>query len=149
MKKTYRSMVVVLSLAGLLLSACAQGAGSTAVEEARPIEIEHLDGAEPTREKVTEEAAKRLDIQTAVVSEMDVNGIVRKVIPYTAVIYDTNGATWVYMNTEPLTFVRHSISVNDIKGNQAFLSDGPSVGTSVVTVGAAELYGAEVEFQEE
>jgi hypothetical protein len=30
----------------------------------------------------------------------------------------------------------------------AVVSAGPSVGTRVVTVGAAELYGAEFEFQE-
>jgi hypothetical protein len=41
-------------------------------------------------------------------------------------------------------FVRHSISIDQINGNQAVLSAGPPSGTAVVTVGAAELFGTEV-----
>ena len=36
-----------------------------------------------------------------------------------------------------------------IKGDQAFLSDALPAGSAVVTVGVAELYGAESEFEEE
>jgi hypothetical protein len=34
-------------------------------------------------------------------------------------------------------------------GEQAFLSAAPPPGTEVVTVGSAELYGSEIEFEEE
>jgi len=71
------------------------------------------------------------------------SGTSRKIVPYAAVIYDVKGATWVYTNPEPLAFVRQSISVDYIKGDLAFLTEGPSAGTNVVTVGGAELYGAE------
>ena len=71
------------------------------------------------------------------------SGTSRKIVPYAAVIYDAKGATWVYTNPEPLAFVRESISVDYIKGDLAFLTEGPSSGTNVVTVGGAELYGAE------
>ena len=98
---------------------------------------------------MTEDAAKRLDIQTATISEAEVNGAKRTVIPFAAIIYDTEGATWVYLNPEHLTFVRHPITVDDIKGDQAFLSDALPAGSTVVTVGVAELYGAETEFEEE
>jgi hypothetical protein len=47
-----------------------------------------------------------------------------------------------------LTFVRHALEVEAIEGNEAILSEGPPAGTLVVTVGTAELYGAEFEFQE-
>jgi len=120
-----------------------------ATEENHPITIENLTGAEPTRETLTEDAAKRLDLQTAAASDVQVNGAQRTVIPYAAIIYDTEGATWVYLNTEPLTFVRHPVTVDDIKGGQAFLSDALPSGSAVVTVGVAELYGAESEFEEE
>ncbi len=93
---------------------------------------------------MTEEAAKRLDIQTAAVREEQVNGTQRRVIPYAAVLYDTQGDTWVYTSPEPLTFVRHPITVDHIDGDKAVLSDGPPSGTAVVTVGAAELYGSEI-----
>ena len=65
------------------------------------------------------------------------------VIPYSAVIYGLNGETWTYINPESLTYMRHPITVDYIEGGQAFLTDGPPVGTSVVTVGAQMLYGAD------
>ena len=57
--------------------------------------------------------------------------------------YDANGDTWVYANLEPLAYVRERVTVDDIQGGQAVLTDGPPEGTPVVTVGAAELYGTE------
>jgi len=67
----------------------------------------------------------------------------RKVVPHGAVVYDAQGKTWVYANPEPLVFVRQPITVDYIEGDRAVLSDGPVPGTAVVTVGAAELFGAE------
>lgn len=149
MKKQYGPLVVVLILACLLVAACGQAPADPAADEAHPVTVEALEGADPTREIVTEDAAKRLDIQTAAANEADLNGAKRTVIPYSSIIYDTDGATWVYLNPEPLTFVRHPVTVDDIKGDQAFLSDALPSGSSVVTVGVAELYGAESEFEEE
>ncbi len=101
------------------------------------------------RVTLTEAAATRLDIQTAAIRDVVVNGTRRKVIPYAAVLYDTEGATWTYTNPEPLVFVRYRIEVDYIEGDLAILSAGPPSGSAVVTVGAQELYGAEVEFEEE
>ncbi|HEX6287734.1 MAG TPA: hypothetical protein VFZ66_01015 [Herpetosiphonaceae bacterium] len=67
----------------------------------------------------------------------------RMVIPYGAVIYDLHGETWVYTSPESLTYVREGILVDYIDGDMAVLSEGPSTGTQIVTVGAAELYGIE------
>jgi hypothetical protein len=90
---------------------------------------------------LTEEAARRLDIQTATVKETGVGGTT--FIPYGAVLYATTGETWTYVATEPLTFVRRTIRVEHFVVDLAVLSDGPPPGTSVVTVGAAELFGIE------
>lgn len=68
----------------------------------------------------------------------------QKVVPYSAVYYDTKGVPWVYVNTKPLTYERRRIAVQRIVGNLAVLSDGPEVGTSVVTVGASMLFGTEI-----
>jgi len=76
---------------------------------------------------------------------MTPSGSRRKVVPYAAVLYDAHGDTWVYTNPEPLVFVRHRIMVDYINGDQAVLSEGPPAGTVVVTVGGAELFGAEFE----
>lgn len=68
----------------------------------------------------------------------------QKVVPYSAVYYDAKGNAWVYVNPAPLVFERQRIAVERVVGDWAVLSEGPAVGTPVVTVGAALLYGAEI-----
>jgi hypothetical protein len=68
----------------------------------------------------------------------------QKVVPYAAVYYDSKGAPWIYVNTKPLVFERRRVTVDRIVGGLAVVSDGPEIGTPVVTVGAALLYGAEI-----
>lgn len=143
-------MPVFLLLACLSFTGCKQSLEAAAAdEEAGPAKVEHLKGDEPTRVTLTEEAAKRIDVQTAKVEDMTMNGTRRLVIPYAAILYDTNGDTWIYTNPEPFVFVRHRIVVDYIEDELAVLSDGPTPGIAVVTVGATELYGAELEFDEE
>ena len=145
MRLIIRCLVVVILIgAGLQLAACAQTPQATASAE-EPAYIEPSDEEGISRVVVTEPAAKRLDIQMAPVGEEQVNGTQRTVIPYAAVLYDLHGATWVYTEPEPLTYVREPITVERIEGDRAILVDGPPAGTAVVTVGVAELYGIEFE----
>jgi hypothetical protein len=72
------------------------------------------------------------------------NGKKHKVIPYGALLYDYQGDEWVYTNPEPFVYVREAIDIAYIEGDLVFLNEGPAVGTSVVTVGAAELFGTEL-----
>jgi len=148
MKHSSRWMVAILLLASLQLASC-RGSGETAEEEAGPAKVEHLQGDEPTRVTLTEEAAKRLDIKTEPVRDMELKGKQRRVLPYAAILYDTEGNTWTYTNPDPLVFVRHRINVDYIDGDLAVLIGGPPAGSAVVIVGAAELYGSELEFEEE
>ena len=74
------------------------------------------------------------------------NGKPQKVIPYSAVIYDRNGATWTYTNPEPLVFVRNRIDVDFVEGRRAVLKEGPAAGIAIVTAGAAVLLGIEQKF---
>ncbi len=71
------------------------------------------------------------------------SGKPQKVIPYSAVIYDLNGGTWVYGNPEPLVFVRLPVVVEYVHKDQAVLKEGPPTGTVIVSVGAAALMGLE------
>ena len=64
-------------------------------------------------------------------------------MPTSAVWYDAEGQTWVYVQVGKLQFVRASVDVARYAGKEAVLSRGPAFGTPVVKVGAAELYGAE------
>ena len=64
-------------------------------------------------------------------------------MPYSALIYDPQGQTWVYTNPQSRTFVRHKVEVDYIEDNLVVLNDGPPVGTVIASVAVAELYGAE------
>lgn len=133
MKTIYRSIVVLLILVGLSLTACTSKSESPTKVE--PVTLEEIDGTDFKRVILTEKAAERIDVQTTEVSG--------NVIPYAAVIYDTEGNTWIYTNPEPLTYVRAPIMVDHIDGDQAVLKEGLDAVTKVVTLGVAEIYGAE------
>jgi len=133
-----RWSVAIAMVLPLLLTACWGGSG--AEESASgPATVEEIEGTDLSRITLTARAAERLDIQTRAVEK---NGS-GKVIPYSAVFYSPTGETWAYISPKPLTFVRETIVVDRIDGDRAFLTKGPSPGTKVVTVGVAELFGAE------
>jgi hypothetical protein len=126
----------------LPLSACGQKAAIA--ENIPPVKLEPVDGTDFMQMVLTEKAFERLDIQTAPIREEQVNDSQQKVIPYAAVMYGLQGETWTYTNPEPLVFIRQPIVIDYIKGNLAYLLEGPDIGIEVVVVGAAELFGAEV-----
>jgi len=76
--------------------------------------------------------------------EVEGNNEKQKVVPYSAIFYDAQGNAWVYVNTKPLTYERETVRVERIAGQLAVLSEGPSVGTPVVTIGASMLHGVEI-----
>jgi hypothetical protein len=149
MRSQGRWFAAALVTAGLALAGCttdtssgASAGGATAGNG--PAKVESIAGKEVKKITLTEQAAKRLDIQTTVVAAA---GTSMTVVPYAAVLYDPDGGTWVYTNPAPLTYVREKVVVAKIggtDGSQAFLSQGPPVGTRVVVTGAIELYGAEL-----
>lgn len=137
MKHIASRLIVGLAVAGLLIAGCSPTATTTTTKE----EAIHVEDQASGLKLLTlsAHAAERLGVETAEALGRG-GGIV---IPYSAVIYDASGATWTYTTAEELVFQRAAISVEDIEGNEAILSDGPAAGTAVVTVGAAMLYGAE------
>ncbi len=131
------SFVVSLVVFAFLVSACTRKSEQTTKVEAAHVEKNDETGLADLT--LTEHASRRLGITTAPVLA---DGV-RQSVPYAAVIYDDGGGTWVYTSPEPLNFVREEILVERIHGDTAVLTSGPAVGTAVVTVGVAELYGAE------
>jgi hypothetical protein len=121
----------------VLLAACGGSSEEDATES--PAAVQQIKGTELNRVTLTEEAAERLDVQTTAARGR--GG--RVVIPYAAVLYDPDGKTWTYTSPKHLVFVRKDISVDRIDGDLALLRAGPSPGTTVVTVGADELWGVE------
>lgn len=143
-----RSLAVVLVLAAVL-AGCS---GAPAPSEGPPVRLTNVKAADGTGVKqveLTAHAIERLGITTGTVHQaaVAVGGVLggHKVVPYAAVVYDSDGSSWTYVNSVPRTYVRARITVSTIVGNVAVLTDGPADGTVVVTQGAPELLGAEAE----
>ena len=100
---------------------------------------EEIAGTDLSKLTLTERAVERLDLQAVAVT-VGAGGLE---VPYGALIYTSEGDTWVYTNPEPLVYIRAQVVVERIDGDTVRLSSGPAAGTKIVTVGAAELYGAE------
>jgi hypothetical protein len=130
--------------AALALSACTKAA-VTEASDSPPARVEAVTGSDLNRVILSAKAVERLDITTVPVREAPSigTGPRLKVIPYAALLYDPIGGTWAYTTVGTRTFERSRLMVERIDGDAAYLSDGPPVGTPVVTVGAAELYGTE------
>jgi hypothetical protein len=143
-----------LSVAGLVIGAAAvlAGCATAAPAEAPPAVIKPVAGSQIPQLQLTEHAVQRLGIVTQPVRELTTTAgqrSAREIIPYSAVVYDTDGSTWAYANTAARTYERKAITVTEIDGEVAQLSAGPAAGTPVVTVGAAELLGTEYDISGE
>jgi hypothetical protein len=163
-------ILAVPIVAGLQLAACQRRPPSST--HAAAAHVEKIEGTDLKKVTLAAKAAERLGIETAPVREFVSAGAVpteagsggavlqgdpgvriarsaprgsRTIVPYAAVLYDSNGDAWVYTNPQPLVFVRHRIKIDYIEGDRAVVSEGPAVGTAVVTLGAAELFGTEFE----
>ena len=141
-----------LSVAGLVIGAAAilAGCATAAPAEAPPALIKPVAGSQIPQLQLTERAVQRLGVVTQPVRQTATAGhAAREIIPYSAVVYDTDGSTWTYVNTVARTYERKPITVTEIDRETALLSAGPAVGTAVVTVGAAELLGTEYDISGE
>ena len=127
--------------AGLGLTGCQTAAsGSEAAEAiAAAASVEEDPDGGPATLTLTGAALERLRLETSPV-EGSAGALV---VPYAAVIYDADGATWAFVELEPGVYQRHAITITSIDGATVGLSAGPPPGTEVVTVAAAELVGVE------
>ena len=89
---------------------------------------------------LTEKGIERLDLKTETVKAGTGTNVL---LPYAALLYDASGKTWVYTNPAPRVYQREPVTVAKVEGGVVTASTGPAVGTTIVTVGAAELFGAE------
>jgi hypothetical protein len=146
LRRSSRHVTATLAalVAATSLSAC------TEVEKA---EKEHYSPAKLTAVKdekdlyavtLTEEGADRIDIATGRVGGRRGHTF----IPYAALMYESDGSAFVYTNTQGLTYVRAHVDVERVSGDRVLLREGPPVGTKVVTTGAAQVHGAELEYGE-
>jgi multidrug efflux pump subunit AcrA (membrane-fusion protein) len=130
-------------LAALPLSACkeVESESSEGYVPASLSKAPGVKGDDVKLVKFTKEGARRVELATARVTRSGKHAV----IPYEALIYDDEGKTLVYTSPKPLSFLRMPVTVDRVVGDRVLLKKGPRVGTSVVTVGAIEVYGAELE----
>ena len=131
----------LFAVAGLALAGCQTAAAGSEAEEAiaAAASVEPDPDGGPSRLTLSEESVERLGVETAPVSGTAGN----LTVPYAAVVYDADGATWTFVELEPRVYQRESITIDSIDGDEVRLTSGPDPGTEVVTVGAAELVGVE------
>jgi hypothetical protein len=141
MQRKRVGVAATAAAAALLLTSCAGAVSDEYVIENDPGSVEHVEGSDLGRVTLTGAAARRLGIQTAEVTRS--RG--RLVVPAEAVLVDPDGNWWVYTSPRPRQYIRHAVDIVRETDGRAVLSEGPAVGTEVVTVGVAEVYGVEFE----
>ena len=133
---------LVLAVAGLPLSACKEVETETATGYT-PSKVEEVKEGSKAFPRVTftTEGARRTGLESARVRREGA----RTFVPYESLIYDAQGKTYIYTSPKPLNYLRAEVKVDRIEGGRGFLTRGPSAGTTVVTAGTAEVYGAELD----
>ncbi len=142
---TRKSGVIGLAaMAAVILTGCGV---TQATADQPPAAVQSVPGSQVPQVRLTDQAIHTIRLATQPVRVATVTAAGRrgayKVIPYSALVYDTDGSTWTYVKTGARTFMRERIAVRVIQGATAVLSRGPAAGTLVVTVGAPELLGTE------
>jgi hypothetical protein len=137
-----RSIRRITALAGLAAIVLALGGCAKVKSDAEPAEkaakVEKV--GDSSKVILVQEAVKRLGIETAPVGALDAQ---HETVPYSAVIYDAEGHSWVFTTSEERAYVKAPITIDRIDGDRAVLTSGPPPGTPVVTQGAEELFGVE------
>jgi len=135
-----RALLSVLALVAVTVAGCAS-ANAVDPPAYPPDRVVHVAGTNTNRIVLTPQAAGRLGIITQPVRPAAGSG--GTIVPISAVMYLPDGTTWVYTNPGPFTYVRQLVALGPIANDQWVLTSGPAAGTAVVTVGGAELLGAE------
>jgi hypothetical protein len=138
---TSRRAAGLLVAGALLLSGCSEVEASDAGGGYEPSKVEEVDGSDVKQVSFTTIGADRVGLATAPIHRSGRFSVV----PYAALIYDGQGDPWVYTVTGSLTFLRQPVLIDRIEGDRVLLSDAPRPGTRVVTVGAAEVFGTELD----
>ncbi len=133
---------LVVVMAALPLAGCKEVESESAAGY-EPAKVEAVKGGDKDLKRVTftAEGVARTGLQTARVERVGKH----TVVPYAALLYGAEGNTFVYTSPSRRSYLRASVEVDRIEGNRVLLTAGPSTGTEVVTVGAAEVRGAELE----
>jgi uncharacterized membrane protein len=144
---------VALLLGGLAVTGCTGSHASVSAAAEEPSRLEAVAGTDTKKVVLTEQAVTRLGLRTAPVGRRTVSPAgrtaTRTTVPYSALLYDTEGDTWVYEVVGAQMYLRKKVDVETVEGETVVMTHGPAAGATVVTVGAAMLYGTELGVGEE
>jgi multidrug efflux pump subunit AcrA (membrane-fusion protein) len=132
--------VVLCFAAVVALGACSGAEEASSDDGYHPSTVEEVAGSDLHLVTLTEDAAARIGLQTVPVEQSGD----QVTVPYAGLIYDGDGAPWVYVAEEERAFQRRSIVIDRIEGDQVLVSEGLQAGELVATVGATEVYGTEL-----
>ncbi len=65
------------------------------------------------------------------------------VLPWSAILYDIHGGSWVYVKNASQVYSRRRVEISHIVADSAVVIRGVSEGDEVVVAGAAEIFGTE------
>jgi hypothetical protein len=135
-----RGRWLTLVAAAVVLAACGTPVESTAE---RPSQVVPVEGTSVSQVRLTPQAVQRIGLETAPVQRLAPGAGASESVPLAAVLYLSDGSTWVYTVIGTRTYERQSVTIARTSGDTAMLQAGPAPGTPVVTVGVAELLGSE------
>ena len=140
-RTTLRKAVLgcVVATAVGMAAGCAEIESVTA-EPYEPAALESTGPDKPARVILTQEAVDRVALQTIEVKALGKD----LTVDHAALVFDKAGKPWVFSVVGPRTYVRAAVTIKEVQDNVVTLSAGPPAGTQVVTVGAIELWGAEL-----
>jgi hypothetical protein len=140
-RTTLRKAVLgcVVAVAVATSAGCAEIESVTA-EPYEPAALESIGPDKPARVILTQEAVDRVALQTTEVKALGKD----LTVDHAALVFDKAGKPWVFSVVGPRTYVRATVRIKEVEDNVVTLSAGPPAGTQVVTVGAIELWGAEL-----
>lgn len=165
--QTVAAGTVLLEIAqvdGLWVRVAAYAGDASAIDQRQPVTVAVLGTTEAPLRAVPVTAPLRADPQSAsvdlyyaladtsrglrpgerVLVELPLRGAEQGlVVPDAAVLYDIHGATWVYEQVGPQTYMRRRVEVSRQAGGRSAIRRGLREGATVVTTGAAELFGTE------
>jgi len=152
MNDTKRLVVIALVMfAAVLIGGCGGSSNPAIAPSERVVPVPGSPGGKII---LTSVGAQRIGIQTARVGRAPSPpapkpkgkpepSVLSAVVPVAAVVYDPSGNTYVFTSPGALQFTEVPVTVDHVSGASAYLLRGPRPGSTVVTVGAEELFGVQ------
>jgi hypothetical protein len=131
------------SVGQIVLSAAGAQRIGIQTAAARPVPAAPAPPAAPPTTKLVRRATGLVKVTVPAPKPKPTPSASTAIVPVAAVVYAPGGNTFVFASSGTLKYTEVPITVDHIAGNSVYLRSGPRPGTTVVTVGAEELFGVQ------